>query len=131
MNILGSAFIGLISLAVAVFMIVAMWKMFVKAGQPGWACIIPIYNTYILLQIAGKPGWWLVLYLIPVVSFIISIIVFCLGWFVGSIMGYALFSWALRQDGYYIKYDGSKELGQGRYQILQELDLDFGSDDNG
>ena len=62
---------------------------------------------------------------------IISIIAFCLGWFVGSIMGYALFSWALRQDGYYIKYDGSKELGHGRYQILQELDLDFGSDDNG
>ena len=62
-------------------------------------------------------------------TIIISIIVFGLGWFVGSVMGYALLSWALRQDGYYIKYDGSKDLGQGRYQILQELDLDFGSED--
>ena len=68
-------FSGLIALAVGVLMIAAMWKIFVKAGQPGWACIIPIYNAYIMLLIAGKPGWWVILYLIPVVSFIISIIV--------------------------------------------------------
>lgn len=67
---------GLIAIAFAVFMIAAMWKMFVKAGQPGWAAIIPIYNTYILLLIVDKPGWWLVLYLIPVASFIVNIIVF-------------------------------------------------------
>lgn len=66
---------GLIAIAFAVFMIAALWKMFVKAGQPGWGAIIPIYNTYILLLIADKPGWWLVLYLIPVASFIVSIIV--------------------------------------------------------
>ncbi len=71
-----SIFAGLVSLAAAVFMIAAMWKIFVKAGQPGCAAIIPIYTTYILLLIAGKPGWWLVLYLIPGVNFIVSIIVF-------------------------------------------------------
>lgn len=67
--------IVIIWLAVIVFALIAMWKVFVKAGQPGWGCIIPIYNIYLLLRIAGKPGWWLILYFIPVVNFIISIIV--------------------------------------------------------
>jgi hypothetical protein len=50
-----------------------LWKTFVKAGQPGWACIIPIYNAYILLKIGGKPWWWLLLFLIPVVNIIYAI----------------------------------------------------------
>ena len=58
-----------------VLMIVALWKVFTKAGQPGWACIIPIYNVYVLLKIAERPGWWLLLYFIPFVNFIILIIV--------------------------------------------------------
>ena len=70
--------VPIIYLAVTVFYLVAMWKVFVKAGQPGWASIIPIYNTYVLLQIAGKPGWWLLLMLIPVVNLVI-VIIMCLG----------------------------------------------------
>jgi hypothetical protein len=62
-------------LAIAVIFIIGMWKTFVKAGQPGWACIIPFYNIYILLKIAGRPGWWLLLFLIPLVNFAIAIIV--------------------------------------------------------
>ncbi len=46
-----------------------------KAGEPGWGIIIPIYNIYILTKIAGRPGWWLLLMLIPIVSLIIMIIV--------------------------------------------------------
>jgi hypothetical protein len=61
------------SLAISIFMIVAQWKVFVKAGQPGWACIIPIYNTYIMLKIGGKPWWWLLLLLIPGVNIIFAI----------------------------------------------------------
>jgi hypothetical protein len=61
-------------LLVIVLLIVAMWKVFVKAGQPGWAAIIPIYNTYIFLKIAGKPGWWLILFFIPIVNLIFAII---------------------------------------------------------
>jgi len=61
--------------ALIVLEIAAMWKVFEKAGQPGWAAIIPIYNVIVLIQIAGKPVWWILLYLIPVVSFIIAIIV--------------------------------------------------------
>src|SRR5713226_5129795 len=60
--------------AIMVLGIAAMWKVFTKAGQPGWACIIPIYNLYVLCKIAGRPGWWLILFLIPFVNIIIFII---------------------------------------------------------
>lgn len=50
-----------------------MWKMFEKAGQPGWGCIIPIYNIYLLCKIAGRPWWWLLLMLIPLVSLVVAI----------------------------------------------------------
>ncbi len=65
----------IISIAILVLMIAAMWKVFAKAGQPGWAAIIPIYNIYVLLKVAGRPGWWLVLYIIPIVNIFASIIV--------------------------------------------------------
>ena len=64
----------IISLLIAVFLIVAMWKVFTKAGQPGWASIIPIYNIYIWCKIVGRPAWWIILMLIPFVNFIICII---------------------------------------------------------
>ena len=60
-------------IAFAVIMIAAMWKVFTKAGQPGWAAIIPIYNIYIMTKIGGKPGWWTLLCLIPFVNIIFSI----------------------------------------------------------
>jgi Family of unknown function (DUF5684) len=65
---------GIIGLAVAVLIIAAMWKVFSKAGQPGWAAIIPIYNLYIWCKIVGRPGWWIILMLIPFVNFIIMIV---------------------------------------------------------
>ena len=69
-------FIGtLIYLAIIVLVIAGYWKVFEKAGHPGWAAIVPFYNIYIMLKIAGKPGWWLLLFLIPFVNIIISIIV--------------------------------------------------------
>ena len=61
-------------LAVIVFLVVSMWKVFAKAGEPGWAVLIPIYNAYVYLKIAGKPWWWLLLFLIPLVNLIIMII---------------------------------------------------------
>lgn len=62
-------------LAVFVLVIAGMWKVFTKAGKPGWACIIPIYNVIVLLQIAKRPVWWFLLFLVPVVNFIIIIVV--------------------------------------------------------
>jgi hypothetical protein len=64
----------LLMLAIGLVFLVATWKVFVKAGQPGWAVLIPFYNFYILLKIAGRPGWWLVLLLIPLVNLVIMVI---------------------------------------------------------
>jgi len=61
-------------LLVALLLIVAMWKVFTKAGQPGWASIIPIYNLYIWCKIVGRPGWWIILLLIPFVNIIVGIV---------------------------------------------------------
>jgi hypothetical protein len=63
------------AIAIVIFMIMTMWKIYEKAGQPGWGCLIPFYNQYLLLKIAGRPGWWLLLYFIPVVNIVIAIIV--------------------------------------------------------
>lgn len=65
----------IVILAFAVVCIIGYWKVFEKAGQPGWAVLIPIYNAYILLKIAGRPGWWLLLFLIPLVNLVIALIV--------------------------------------------------------
>jgi hypothetical protein len=64
-----------ICIGFAVLQIAAMWKTFVKAGKPGWASIIPIYNTIVILEIAGRPLWWFLLFLIPIVNIIIAFIV--------------------------------------------------------
>jgi hypothetical protein len=60
----------LVWVAFAVLMIASMWKVFTKAGKPGWAAIVPIYNIIVLLEIAGKPLWWIILMIIPGVNFI-------------------------------------------------------------
>ena len=63
----------LCTLIVAVVCIIAQWKVFTKAGHPGWAAIIPIYNIYIMTKIAGKPGWWVLMFFLPFVNFIFAI----------------------------------------------------------
>lgn len=68
-----SLVIVFIAFVVAIMSIIGMWKAFEKAGQPGWACIVPIYNVYIILKIGGKPGWWLLLYFIPLLNLIFGI----------------------------------------------------------
>ncbi|MDH5398482.1 MAG: DUF5684 domain-containing protein [Cyclobacteriaceae bacterium] len=63
------------SIVLSVLYIIAMWKLFEKAGQPGWAAIIPIYNLIVLLQISGKPVWWIILCLIPIVNIVVLIMI--------------------------------------------------------
>jgi hypothetical protein len=58
---------------ISVIMIIAYWKIFEKAGKPGWAAIIPIYNIIVLLEIVGKPVWWIILFLIPCVNIIFAV----------------------------------------------------------
>ena len=64
----------LVMLAFVVLMIASVWKIFSKAGEPGWAAIVPIYNVIVMLKIGGKPVWWIVLFLIPLVNAIMGIL---------------------------------------------------------
>lgn len=59
------------SLAICILMIVSMWKIFKKAGKPGWASIIPIYNIVVLFQVAGLSPWLILLMFIPFANFVI------------------------------------------------------------
>ncbi|ONF72646.1 DUF5684 domain-containing protein [Amycolatopsis keratiniphila] len=65
----------IITLILALLYIAALWRVFTKAGRPGWAAIIPIYNLYILTKVAGRSGWWVVGLLIPVVDIVAGIVV--------------------------------------------------------
>ena len=65
---------GLVYLLFIVLMVVCLWKIFTKAGEPGWAAIIPIYTAIVMLKVSGKPWWWLFLFIIPFVNLIIVIL---------------------------------------------------------
>ena len=58
-----------------VFFLICNWKIYVKAGKPGWAAIIPIYNVIVLLEIVGRPTWWIILMFIPLVNIVIAIMI--------------------------------------------------------
>ena len=62
--------------AIIAFSIVVGWKLFVKAGKPGWKCIIPVYNIFIFLQIVNRPWWWIFLFFIPLVNLVMMVIVY-------------------------------------------------------
>lgn len=64
----------ILMIAVYVVTVIGMWKMFTKAGKPGWGAIIPLYNTYCLFDIAWGNGWLFLLTCIPCVGFIFQII---------------------------------------------------------
>lgn len=67
---------GIIYFAIFLLIVISLWKIFTKAGEPGWASIVPIYNAIVLLKISGKPWWWLLLLIIPGVNFVIGILAF-------------------------------------------------------
>lgn len=59
----------------ALVALVGMWKVFTKAGRPGWAALIPFYNMFVLVEITGKPLWWAVMLFIPCVNIVFSILI--------------------------------------------------------
>jgi hypothetical protein len=76
----------------AIIAVVAAWKLYSKAGQPGWAAIIPIYNIIVFLKVVNRPWWWLLLMLIPIVNIVILFIVsFDLGKSFGKGGGWSFF----------------------------------------
>ena len=70
------AWVWVLYAAFIILIIAGLWKAFQKAGEPGWAAIVPIYNTYIMLKIAKKPWWWLLLLLIPLVNLVIGVMLY-------------------------------------------------------
>lgn len=86
----------LCTLIFVVLIIAALWRVFTKAGKPGWAAIIPIYNFIVLLDIAGKPVWWIVLLLIPLVNVIVLLLIYIdLAKAFGYGIGFAIGLWFL------------------------------------
>ena len=75
---------GIVGLVIGIFYIYCLWRIFTKAGKPGWAAIIPIYNTIVLLNIGGLSGWFVLLGLIPFVNIILAIIIY---WNLGKVFG--------------------------------------------
>ena len=69
-----SLFFWFFYLVFFIFFIVVWWKIFVKAGKPGWGCIVPIYNIILQLEIAGRPLWWIFLLLIPYVNIFFAVV---------------------------------------------------------
>lgn len=73
----GAAMFGFFfAMAILVVIIASTWKIFTKAGRPGWAAIVPIYNSLQLIWTAGKPWWWLILLMIPFVNIIVAIVLY-------------------------------------------------------
>lgn len=65
----------IIPLAISILLLISMWKIYTKAGKPGWASIVPFYNAYVMCEIAGKEGWYMLLYFIPIVNIYVSFVI--------------------------------------------------------
>lgn len=66
----------IVLLAVSLVVLVSEWKMLVKAGRPGWACLVPIYNSLQLIWMAGKPWWWILLLCVPLVNIVVAVMLY-------------------------------------------------------
>jgi hypothetical protein len=74
-GIIGYVFLLLFSMAISAFTLVCMWKIFTKAGKPGWAALVPFYNTLVTLEFLGRPWWFLLLMFVPIANVVIEIII--------------------------------------------------------
>lgn len=71
----GIAFMVLIYMGIIALVIASFWRIFTKAGKPGWAAIVPIYNIIVLLEVVDQPLWMTFLYFVPIANLVVSIIV--------------------------------------------------------
>ena len=70
----GGDSLGLFAVLVLTLIVfVGFWKTFEKAGDPGWAGIVPIYNFYVLVRISGNAWWWFLLFFVPLVNFLATV----------------------------------------------------------
>lgn len=66
-------FVAIFYLFLLIFPIICYWKIFNKAGKPGWACIVPIYNLVVMIEIAKKPMWYIAMFFIPIANIVFAI----------------------------------------------------------
>jgi hypothetical protein len=71
---MGFALILLCELLIIVVLVASSWVIFTKAGRQGWEAIIPVYNTYVMTVIVGRPWWWLLLMFVPLVNLVIAFV---------------------------------------------------------
>ena len=77
-GMIGALFGGvffLIWLVVFVVVVAGLWKVFEKAGEPGWAAIVPIYNIITLVKISGKEMWWVILFFLPCANIVAAVMI--------------------------------------------------------
>ncbi|MEN9440370.1 MAG: hypothetical protein RLZ33_446 [Bacteroidota bacterium] len=121
-------------LLIAVYAVIVMWKVFTKAGQPGWAILIPFYNLYVYTQVVQRPNWWMILYfasIIPILGPIAVLVVSIMdslrlakvfgkstGFGIGLIFLGIIFQSILAfGDAKYIRLDGTSQ-GSGSNDLL-------------
>ncbi|MCM1498529.1 MAG: DUF5684 domain-containing protein [Clostridium sp.] len=63
----------IVALVICVLLIVACWRIYAKAGEPGWASLVPFYSNYVLFKIAFGNGWLFLLMFVPIVNIVVSI----------------------------------------------------------
>ena len=68
-----SILLFLFVMALVVFYLYCAWRLFVKAGKPGWAALIPNHNIVVQLELIGRPGWWYFLFLVPILNIVVGI----------------------------------------------------------
>lgn len=80
-------FIVGLSLLFAIIAIVGMWKLFTKAGEPGWKAIVPIYNSWTFLKLGNQAGWWSLVALIPIVGLVSIVFMAIAAYNIGQKLG--------------------------------------------
>ena len=81
-------FMSIIALSIAIFIIIANWKIFKKAGRHGWESIIPVYNKYVMYEVCGYPGWYVFLGFIPIAGLVILFVILIIVWYSLSYVTY-------------------------------------------
>jgi hypothetical protein len=76
-----------LALLAALASLAGSWRIYEKAGEPGWAALVPIYNLFVLLRIIGAPAWWIILLLVPGVNLLASAL--CT-WRLARVFGYGV-----------------------------------------
>lgn len=68
--------LNVVVLALFVLLFAALWRIFTKAGEAGWKSLVPIWNLVVILRIAGRPAWWAILLLVPVVNIVVLVVMY-------------------------------------------------------